>query len=134
MAVRVSAQGTSRATHLPRPRFAAAIAQLGNGTPVVSVMGELDLAAVPGFERTLQAVTEAATGEVIVDLSRCSFLDSNGLRVLVATGQRLERSSRSLALVAAGPIVMRIFRFTGLDASFEIYPSLDAAGQGNGHG
>jgi len=39
-------------------------------------MGELNLAAVPGFERTLLDVTEAATGEVIVDLTRCSFLGS----------------------------------------------------------
>ena len=134
MATRVSAQGTRWATPGPRQRFAAAIAQLENGTPVVSVMGELDLAAVPGFERTLLDVTEAATGAVIVDLSRCTFLDSRGLRVLTATRQRLERSGRSLALVAAGPIVMRIFRFTGLDECFEIYPSLDAAGEGKGHG
>ena len=134
MAVRVSAQGTSWATPGPRPRFAVAIAQLGNGTPVVSVMGELDLAAVPGFERTLLDVTEAATGEVIVDLTRCTFLDSRGLRVLVAARQRLERSGRSLALVAAGPVVMRIFRFTGFDEWFDIYPSLDAARPGKSHG
>ena len=50
--------------------------QLGDGTPVVSVMGELDLATVPAFERTLLDVTEAGTGEVIVDLTCCSFLDS----------------------------------------------------------
>ena len=134
MAVRVSAQDTSWATPGPRQRFAAAVAQLGNGTPVVSVMGELDLAAVPGFERTLLDVTEAAAGEVIVDLTRCSFLDSRGLRVLVATKQRLERSGRSLRLVAAGPIVMRIFRFTGFDELFDIYPSLDAAGHNKSHG
>jgi hypothetical protein len=86
MAVRVSAQGTSWATPGPRQRFAVAVAQLGNGTPVVSVMGELNLAAVPGFERTLLDVTEAATGEVIVDLTRCSFLDSRGVRALSRPG------------------------------------------------
>jgi anti-sigma B factor antagonist len=134
MAVRVSAQGTSWATPGPRQRFAVAVAQLGNGTPVVSVMGELNLAAVPGFERTLLDVTEAATGEVIVDLTRCSFLDSRGVRALVATRQRLERSDRSLALVAASAIVMRILRFTGFDESFDIYPSLVAAGRGKSHG
>ena len=61
--------------------------QLGDGTPVVSVMGELDLATVPAFERTLLDVTEAGTGEVIVDLTGCSFLDP-GLRALVAARER----------------------------------------------
>jgi anti-sigma B factor antagonist len=132
MAVRVSAQGASRGTPGPRQRFAAATAQLGNGTAVVAVMGELDLATVPAFERTLLDVTQAGTGEVIVDLTGCSFLDSRGLRALISTRERLERSDRSLALVLANPIVMRIFQLTRLDEWFEIRPSLGAAG--NGHG
>ena len=134
MAVRVSAQGASRGSSGPPQRFAAATAQLGTGTPVVSVMGELDLATLPAFERTLLDVTEAGTGEVIVDLTGCSFLDSRGLQALIATRERLERSDRSLALVLSNPIVMRIFRFTRLDEWFEIRPSLSAAGNGNGNG
>jgi anti-sigma B factor antagonist len=134
MAVRVSAQGASLGSPGPRQRFAATTAQLGNGTPVVSVMGELDLATVPAFERTLLDVTEAGTGEVIVDLTGCSFLDSRGLQALIAAKERLERSDRSLALVISNPIVMRIFRLTRFDERFEIRPSLSAAGNGNGNG
>jgi anti-sigma B factor antagonist len=133
MAVRVSAQGASPATPGPRRRFAAATGQLGNGTRVVSVMGELDLAAVPAFDRTLLDVIEAGTGEVIVDLTGCSFLDSRGLRALIAAKERLERSDRSLALVISSPIVMRIFQLTRFDERFDIRPSLSAAGNGNGN-
>jgi anti-sigma B factor antagonist len=134
VAVRVSAQGVIRGTSGPRQRFAAATAQLGNGTPVVSVIGELDLATVPAFERTVLDVTEAGTGEVIVDLTGCNFLDSRGLRALIATRERLERSDRSLALVLSNPIVLRIFQLTRFDELFEIRPSLGAACNGNGHG
>ena len=134
MAVRVSAQGVSRDSPGPRRRFASATTQLGNGTPVVSVMGELDLAAVPAFDRTLLDVIEAGTGEVIVDLTGCSFLDSRGLRALIAAKERLERSDRSLALVISSPIVMRIFQLTRFDERFDIGPSLSAAGNGNGNG
>jgi anti-sigma B factor antagonist len=133
MAVRVSAQGASPATPGPRRRFAAATGQLGNGTRVVSVMGELDLAAVPAFDRTLLDVIEAGTGEVIVDLTGCSFLDSRGLRALIAAKEWLERSDRSLALVISSPIVMRIFQLTRFDERFDIRPSLSAAGNGNGN-
>jgi len=135
MATRVNAQGaTSWGSPGPRQRFAAATAQLGNGTAVVSVMGELDRATVPAFDRTLLDVTEAGTGEVIVDLTCCSFLDSGGLRALIATRERLERSDRSLTLVLSNPIVMRVFQLTGFDEWFQIRPSLSAAGKGNGNG
>ena len=67
-----------------------------------------------------------------------SLLDSRGLRALVATRGRLNRSDRSLALVLSNPSVMRIFQITHFDEWFEIYPSLGAAGHrnlnGNGHG
>jgi anti-sigma B factor antagonist len=117
-----------------RHRFVAATAPLDNGTPVVSAMGEIDLATAPELERTLLDVTEAGTGEVIVDLTGCRFLDSRGLRALIATKERLERSDRSLALVLSNPSVMRVFQITGLDELFEIHPSLDAAANGNGYG
>jgi anti-sigma B factor antagonist len=123
MAARVSSRGA---------RFLAATEQLDNGTPVVSVMGEVDLATAPALERTLRGVAENRTGEVIVDLSGCRFLDSSGLRALIATRSRLERSKRPLALVLPNASVLRIFQITGLDELFETYPSLGAAAGVNG--
>jgi anti-sigma B factor antagonist len=134
MTVEVGTRGASRGAPAPRQRFAMATKQLGNGPDVVSVAGELDLATAPAFERTLLDVTESGMGEVIVDLTGCTFLDSRGLRALMAARERLERSDRSLALVLSSPIVMRIFRITGFDQSFEIRPSLRTAGDHNGDG
>jgi anti-sigma B factor antagonist len=115
-------------------RFVAATEQLDCGTPVVSVMGEVDLATAPALEQTLLGVAEDRTGEVIVDLTGCSFLDSRGLGALVATRARLERSNRPLALVLSNPSVLKIFRLTHFDELFEIYPSMSAAVGGNGNG
>jgi anti-sigma B factor antagonist len=116
-------------------RFVAATEQLEGGTPVVSVMGEVDIATAPAFEQTLLGVAEDRTGEVIVDLTGCSFLDSRGLTALVATRARLERSHRQLALVLSNPNVLKIFELTGFDRQFQIYPSLRAAvgPAGSGH-
>ena len=115
-------------------RFVAATEQLDSGGPVVSVMGEVDRATAPALERTLLGVTEDRSGEVIVDLSDCSFLDSRGLRALVATRTRLERSDRQLALVLSNPDVLRILQITHLDDLFAIYPTLGAAIDGGSHG
>ena len=134
MTVEVGARGASRDAPAPRQRFAIANKQLGNGTHVVSVAGELDLATARAFERTLLDLTESGMGEVIVDLTACSFLDSTGLRALIAARERLACADRSLALVLSSPIVMRIFQITGFDESFEIRTSLRAAGDHNGDG
>jgi anti-sigma B factor antagonist len=134
MAVHVGSQRAGRGPPGMRQRFVAATAQLDNGTPVVSVMGEVDLATAPLLEQTLLDVTEAGTGEVVVDLTGCSFLDFRGLRALISTRKLLERSDRSLALVLSNPNVMRIFQITRSDQWFDIHPSLSAAGSRNGNG
>jgi anti-sigma B factor antagonist len=127
-----------RATPGMRQRFVAATEQLDNGTPVVSVMGEVDLATAPALEQTLRGVADDWTGAVIVDLTGCSCLDSRGLGALVATKARLERSNGRLALVLSNRSELRIFQITPFDELFEFYPSLGAAvdgnGNGNGHG
>jgi anti-sigma B factor antagonist len=59
---------------------------------VVSVMGEVDYATAPALEQTLRGVADDRTDEVIVDLTGCTFLDSQGLRALIATKGRLHPS------------------------------------------
>ena len=97
-------------------------------------MGEVDLAKVPAFARTLLGATGDGSGEVIVDLTACSFLDSRGLGALLANRGRLERSNRRMVLVVSNRSVMRVFQITQFDELFEIYPTLGAAVNGNGHG
>ena len=115
-------------------RFVVATEQLDGGIPVVSISGEVDLATAPALERTLRDAADNQTGEVIVDLTCCSFLDSRGLTALLATRERLGHSNRSLGLVLSNPSVLKIFQITGFDQIFEIYPSLGAAVNGNGDG
>ena len=115
-------------------RFVVATEQLDGGIPVVSVSGEVDLATAPALERTLRDAAEDQTGDVIVDLTCCSFLDSRGLTALLATRERLGHSNRSLGLILSNPNVLKIFQITGFDELFAIYPSLGAAGAGNGNG
>jgi anti-sigma B factor antagonist len=119
-------------------RFAVATEQLDDGTPVVCVMGEVDLATVPALEQTLLGAGENRPRAMIVDLTGCTFLDSSGLRALIETRTRLQRSNRPMALVLSNPSVLRIFEISGCDELFEIYPALgaavDANGNADGHG
>ena len=118
----------------PSTTFVAATEWLEGGVPVVSVTGELDLATASVLEEALLGVSDAAAGAVVVDLSRCSFIDLRGLRVLLAAHERLERADRPLALVVGNPILLRVFKITRVANRFEIYPSLAAAKKVNGRG
>ena len=115
-------------------RFVAATEHLDNGIPVVSVMGEVDLATAPVLEETLLGMAEGRADRLIVDLTGCSFLDSRGLQALVKARARLERPNRPLTLVLSNPGVLKVFRITGCDALFEIHSSRGAAVNGNSKG
>ena len=126
-----SGRSGRRVTAGASQRFVAATEEHESGTPVISVMGEVDLSTSPALEQTVLEVEEDRAGEMIVDLSRCSFLDSSGLRALLATAERSEQPSKRPAIVLSNPSVMRIFQLTKYDALFEIYPTVEAAVNGN---
>ena len=54
---------------------------------VVTVRGEVDLATAPELESCLQRAFGAAPDGVVLDLEGLTFIDSSGLRVLVALGE-----------------------------------------------
>jgi anti-sigma B factor antagonist len=130
--MKVPTRSARRVTPGASHRFVVATERLDGGIPVVSVSGEVDLATAPALERTLRDAADDQRGEVIVDLTCCSFLDSRGLTALLATRERLGHSDRSLRVVLSNPHVLKIFHITGFDQIFEIYPTLSAAVSGNG--
>jgi anti-anti-sigma factor len=63
---------------------------------IVSLRGEHDLATADEVARAIQAID----GNVLVDLSDCTFIDSTVIGVLFSTNDRLERDGRYLEVVA----------------------------------
>jgi anti-sigma B factor antagonist len=76
--------------------------------------GELDLARVAEFEARWRALAaEAETLEI--DLRRLSFIDSSGLKALLAVHEAADAGAFSYALIEGPPAVHRTFVLTGLD-------------------
>ena len=66
---------------------------------------------------------------IVVDLEQVEFLDSTGLGVLVGGLKRAKASAGSFVLVCDQPRLLKIFRITGLEKVFELYPTVtDALG------
>ena len=76
--------------------------------------GELDLATAPELERLLEA---RGGDEVVVDLRALEFMDSSGVRVLVAGHALAGREGGRLAIVRPAPdsAVAKIIEVSGLD-------------------
>lgn len=91
---------------------------LGSSTPTIAVTGELDLATCPRLAGSLDTVVDAGTGDVLVDLSRVTFLDSTALTVLVTYRQRLASAGRHLVVHQPSPVVVRVLTISGLLDAF----------------
>jgi anti-sigma B factor antagonist len=63
---------------------------------VVHVVGELDIASAEQLDSVLRTLAQRSHGRVVVDLSRVSFMDSAGLRVLVRARERMDAGGRWL--------------------------------------
>jgi len=83
-----------------------------DGDVVLLVAGEIDQATAPELEAHLRGVGEPAS--VVLDLDGVTFLDSSGLRVIVAASRELQDHQGSLRLRRAQPAVHRVLEITRL--------------------
>lgn len=101
--------------------------EIDSGTHVIELGGEVDLYTAPEFKERMVQVVEGGKKQVVVDLSKATFIDSTTLGVLVGGVKRLRPSGGSLALVCSDPNILKIFEITGLDRVFAIHGSRDEA-------
>jgi anti-sigma B factor antagonist len=96
------------------------------GRVVILVEGELDMNTAPLLERELEAATQAPDAAVLLDLSRCEFIDSTGIALIVKAWQRVEGEGR-FALCGVGDQVKRVLDITGLESTIPSHASREEA-------
>jgi len=84
---------------------------------VLRLRGEFDLVAVPDVE---QVVAELAGvfEQLVVDLRDLTFMDSSGLRALIAADRSLQESGGQLVLIRGGKPIERLFELTQAGSLF----------------
>lgn len=95
-------------------------------TVLVSVTGELDMTTAPQLTESVDAVMEGSPRRIVIDLSDVGFLASAGMSVLLDTHARVDDGA-SFGVVADGPHTGRPLELVGLDGTFTVYATLDAA-------
>jgi anti-sigma B factor antagonist len=84
---------------------------------VLGVQGELCLSTIEVLREPLFAGIDTAPGNIVVDLTECTFIDSSGLELLALASWRLAATDPRLELVVVSPrsAVRRILDLTGMD-------------------
>jgi anti-sigma B factor antagonist len=98
--------------------FNVSVEGRGDAT-VLTLSGELDLAASPALERELGHVLAGPPAPLVVDLRQLEFIDSTGLSVLVRAHQRAEEQGRRFVLAGASAQVQRLLHLTGIAERLE---------------
>jgi anti-sigma B factor antagonist len=106
--------------------FCITARELDQRTSMISVEGELDLSTAPRLKWLLLDSLHEGRDQLIVDLSLTTFMDSTALGVLVAVKRKLEPSAR-MAIACSRENVLKIFELSGMDAAFEIFPTVEQA-------
>jgi anti-sigma B factor antagonist len=98
-----------------------------DGSQVVSVTGELDIATAEQAYAYISDVIDGWPAPVSVDLAGVTFCDASGLGALARVARHARQAGQPLKLISARPSLVKIMRITGLDRTFpELRPSVRA--------
>jgi anti-sigma B factor antagonist len=86
---------------------------------VVAITGELDLSTIADVETEVAGLPDLPGRRLIVDLRGLQFIDSTGLRLLIALQRRGADGGPLLSVVPGPPQIQRVFALAGLDALLE---------------
>lgn len=103
----------------PSPEFRVSIVHAGGGT-TLELGGDVDLANAPELTARLEAVIDASTGAITVDLSHVTFLDSSGVEVLVLAQRRLKADGRRLTVRNPSELVFRVLKLSGVAGILDV--------------
>jgi anti-anti-sigma factor len=94
----------------------------------VRLSGELDISTAPKVEDELARVEPERPGRIVLDLSNLAFMDSTGLRLLIAADTRARQQDRRLTIVKGPEPVQRVFRITRLEERLDIVDEVQVDG------
>jgi anti-sigma B factor antagonist len=87
--------------------------QSHDGSTLVTAVGEVDADSMRVLEAPLEEVSLERT--VLVDMSGVRFMDSSGLKVILAQRMRMIESGGSIHICNPSPAVRRLVEVTGLN-------------------
>jgi anti-sigma B factor antagonist len=102
--------------------------RVDEGIPVITVIGEIDVATAPQLRESLHGIIAEGRATVVLDLLAVTFIDSTALGVLVGGLKRCRELGGELHVVVADARIRKIFEITGLNKVFPLALALADVG------
>jgi anti-sigma B factor antagonist len=96
---------------------------------LVTVRGDIDLQHSVRFQQEVLDLCCDVENRMILDLTQVDYLDSSGLASLVKVQSRCRKQGKQLRLVGLSTKVRGLFEITRLMSVFEIFDTVEEAGQ-----
>ena len=96
----------------------------------LALQGELDIANAATVEQELLRIELKRPATIVLDLRELAFMDSTGLRIILAGDARAREHGRRLVIVRGPDAVQRIFHMTRIDERLEIVDDPDTVQAG----
>jgi anti-sigma B factor antagonist len=93
---------------------------------IVRIEGELDMANAPLLQDAVDRGELDAQGMLVLDLQAVEFMDSTGLRVLLALRERTLERGAELAVTPGSQQVQRLLSLTGVAGHLRTIATADA--------
>jgi anti-anti-sigma factor len=94
------------------------------GVHTLSLSGELDIATADQLLEAVAAVEAAAGEKLVIDLSDVGFMDSTGLRVLIAANKSALENEFELVIVTGTSPAKRVLELTRMDEHMTVVDAL----------
>jgi anti-anti-sigma factor len=100
-----------------------------DGTVVLRVVGELDLATISVLRDALTSLPDIGQQRVVLDVTELEFMSAAGIRVALEAQRRLSGRGGQLVLRGPSALLMRVLSAADVEHEFEI----DGDGHRDGH-
>lgn len=82
--------------------------------------GEIDALTAPDLERAIAELLESGASSVRLAMREVSFMDSSGLRVVIAATEVARARGGDLVIHSPGSTVARLIEVSGLDGHLSV--------------
>ena len=97
------------------------------GVAVLEIIGRLDTNTSSDAQTTINGLLAKGTQKLLIDFAQLDYLNSSGLRLLLATATRMSRSGGELRLCSLNETVQEVFEISGFSDLLNVFKSSDEA-------
>ena len=88
--------------------------EVGDTEVTIRLQGELDFWSTAMLDSAIRDIAAREAVHIVLDFANLTFLDSEGVKLLLTLRKKVSRGNGSLEIIGCRPDVGRIFQLLGL--------------------